>query len=119
MAAVEVALLLPVLTVCIYCLVEGGNMISAYTDIQECSRQAARLLASDHAPPDITELVRALAPDLEPSDLTATVLTDQENEQVTVEVNYVYRTHITALPGFGAPGSDSFTLKVRTSMPAI
>ncbi|NJB67263.1 Flp pilus assembly protein TadG [Desulfobaculum xiamenense] len=119
MAAVEIALLLPILAVLVYCVVEGGNLLSAYTDVRECSRQAARMIASEHAPQDATALARALAPDLDPEHLTATVIRDTSTDKVTVEVNYVYHTHFKALPSFVSSAASAYTLVARTSMPAL
>ncbi|WP_462326258.1 TadE/TadG family type IV pilus assembly protein [Desulfobaculum sp.] len=119
LAALEVALILPLLAVFIATLVEGGNMLGAYTDIRDCSRQAARLLASSPAPPDVTELVRRLAPELDADKLSAAVTTDDTTDKLTVEVSYVYATLLAAVPGFGQSGARSFTLRARTSMPAL
>ncbi len=116
-AALEVALILPMLAMLLYCLVEGGNMLSVYTSMSEASRGAARQIVLSGETAGTSDLVQNLAPDLSPGDLTTTVSTDTAKNLVTVEVQYDYQSIFNLDSGLGEGYPELFTLSAQTSMP--
>jgi len=117
MAAVELALALPLLVVLLYCLVEGGNAIRTYAAINEIGREAARMVVREGPGVDVAPLVEALTVDLSASDVDTTVAVDQENNIVTVEVSYEYPSFFSNVPFFGETYPEVFTFTASTSMP--
>ncbi|MDY7001181.1 MAG: TadE/TadG family type IV pilus assembly protein [Thermodesulfobacteriota bacterium] len=117
MAAVELALILPLLAVLLYCLIEGGNAIRTYAAISEIGREAARMVIREGPGVDVAPLVEALAVDLPASDIDTTVAVDQDNNIVTVEVSYEYPSFFNNVPLFGETYPEVFTLTASTSMP--
>ncbi len=117
-AALEVALLLPVLAGLLYLLVEGGAVLQAYATIAEASRTAARqaIVSGDASADAASALVRALTPDLDPGALSTTVTTDPTGSTVTVEVSYAYPSFFRANP-FGTGHQPLLTRAAYTSMP--
>ncbi|WP_245588362.1 TadE/TadG family type IV pilus assembly protein [Desulfocurvus vexinensis] len=117
-AALEVALLLPVLAGLLFLLVEGGAVLRAYSAISEASRAAARqVIVSGNASAEAASaLVRSLAPDLASAGLTTTVTTDPTGSTVTVEVSYAYQSFFRDNPT-GLGHEPLLTLVAHTSMP--
>jgi len=117
MAAVELALILPLLAALLFCLVEGGNAIRTYAAISEIGREAARMVVREGPSADVAALVEALAADLSASDIDTTVAVDQENNIVTVEVSYEYPSFFSNVSFFGETYPEVFTFTASTSMP--
>jgi Flp pilus assembly protein TadG len=90
MAAVEFALLLPVMALLILLMVEGGNAMHTYSSLVEASREGARRVLMEGEDTDVEALVAAVVADLDPERLTTNVTTDPDAKTVTVEVSYVY-----------------------------
>ena len=119
MAAVEMALILPLVAVLLFVLVEGANALRTYSSLQDASREGARLVLRDGASADVQNLVRSLFPDLETAALTATSSVDATAHTVTVEVSYVYTpfsgsTGSTAQDAFG---NTPYVFAARTTLP--
>lgn len=116
LAALETALLLPVLAAMLYLLVEGGNAVMTYSALAEASRVAARqvLMTGDAA--DAADLVPSLLPDLDPGSLSSTVSFEDAGNTVTVEISYAYPSLFGASP-LGSPHESLLSLAARTSMP--
>lgn len=116
-AAVEFALLLPVLAVLILLLVEGANAMHTYSTLVEASREGARHVLMEGDEANVEALVQALVADLDLDDLTTNVVTNPAAKTVTVEVTYVYQL-FGSQNGQGLFGDDdSFELVAQTTMP--
>ncbi len=87
LAAVELALLLPVLSLILFLLVEGSQAIRTYSQLLEASREGARLVLRAGDTSQVAGLVDSLLGDSTEGDVTTTVSTDPVNHTVTVAVN--------------------------------
>jgi Flp pilus assembly protein TadG len=116
LAAVEFALILPVVALLFFLLVEGANAMHAYSNLVEASREGARLALMDGSSSDIEALVRSVTDELGEQFLTTSVTTNAGANTVTVEVSYDYQP-------FGdnafemLTGQGSFVLVAQTTMP--
>ncbi len=114
LAAVEFALMLPVMALLLLLLVEGASAMHTYSNLVEASREGARLALMDGEPSDIEALVEAVTRELDATDLTTSVTTGENS--VTVEVSYDYQP-------FGEnafemlTGDQSLLLVAQTTMP--
>lgn len=115
-AALEVALLLPVLAGLLFLLVEGGAMIRTYSAISEASRSAARQVILTGETSGAGDLVQSLLPDLSSGALSTTVTTDSADNSVTVEVHYDYSSYFSSNP-LGSSHEPLLTMAAQTSMP--
>lgn len=117
-AAIEFALVLPVIALLLMLLVEGANAMHTYSSLVEASREGARhvLLEGDEA--NVEALVNALVADLNETDLSTNVVMDPVAKTVTVEVSYDYQMFSTN-PGASAPEEDANTFQfvAQTTMP--
>jgi Flp pilus assembly protein TadG len=122
MAAVEFALLLPVMALLILLMVEGGNAMHTYSSLVEASREGARRVLMEGETADVEALVAAVAADLDPDKLSTKVTTDPDANTVTVEVSYAYQ-FLGSKSGQddnsqGLWGDDGpFTFVAQTTMP--
>ena len=113
-AAVEFALMLPVMLLLLFMLVEGVNAMHAYSNLLEASREGARLALLDGEPSEIEALVQAVTTELNSEYLSTSVTTGSTT--ITVEVSYDYQP-------FGQntikmlTGEQSFQLIAQTTMP--
>lgn len=116
-ATVEFALFLPILLSMILLCVEGGNMLRAYTTLQEASREGARnVLSNNGSAARVTDIVRNVAKSLSGSPPNANVTFDTSKKTVTVEVEYAYQ----GIFGASLSGSGQSALPVlhaKTTMP--
>lgn len=116
LAAVEFALMLPVMALLLFMLVEGANAMHAYSNLVEASREGARLALMDGASSDIEALVQAVTTELDIDALTTSVTTNAGSNTITVEVSYDYQP-------FGEnafkmlTGDQSLQLIAQTTMP--
>ena len=117
LAAVEFALMLPVMALLLMLLVEGANAMHTYSSLVEASREGARhvLMVGDSA--DVEALVAALVADLDTDELSTNVITDPAANTVTVEVSYAYQL-FKSDSGDGPFGNDEpFQFVAQTTMP--
>lgn len=118
-AAVEFALMLPVMALLFMLLVEGANTMHTYSALVEASREGARhvLMQGDDA--NVEALVEALVADLDAQDLSTSVTTDPIANTVTVAVAYDYTPFSSTGSGGSIPGeeNDSIKLVAQTTMP--
>lgn len=113
-AAVEFALMLPVMVLMLFLLVEGASAMHMYSSMVEASREGARLALMEAEPSDIEALVSSVVGLPEPEFLTTSVTTGTNT--VTVEVSYVYQPFgDNAFEMF--TGSQSLQLVAQTTMP--
>lgn len=119
LAAVEFALILPVLTALLFLLLEGGYAIKTYATLLEASREGARLVLRDGEAADVQALVRSLTRDMAGEDIASTVTADPVNRTVTVEVSYEYRSFCGENSYFQTLNgeSDPYVFKAQTTMP--
>ncbi len=115
-AALEVALLLPLLAGLLYLLAEGGAMLRTYSALAEASRAAARQVIVGGDSAAAPDLVRSLLPDLASGSLATSVTTDAGATSVTVEVSYAYQTLFSSSP-LGGSHEPLVTLAAKTCMP--
>lgn len=102
LAAVEFALILPVMALLMLLLVEGASAMHTYSSLVEASREGARhVLMEDGDIAGVESLVNALVADLDAGELTTNVVTDPVANTVTVEVSYDYSP-------FGSSDSEGF-----------
>lgn len=119
MAALEMALILPVLAALFFVLVEGGNAIRTYSLMTEVSREAARLVLREGNANNVTTLVQSLTQgQLSGQNLSTRVTTNTQAKTVTVEVQYGYTSLMgndTVLQSFN--NDQPYVLLARTTMP--
>lgn len=90
-AAVEFAVMLPVMVLVLFLLVEGASAMHAYSNLVEASREGARLALMDGTSSDIEALIESITNELDSQALTTSVTTNAGSNTVTVEVSYVYQ----------------------------
>jgi len=119
LAAVELALMLPVMALVLMLLVEGANAMHTYSTLLEASREGARHILMEGENANVEALVQALIADLDDQDLTTNVITDPVAKTVTVEISYDYTPICGSSTGGSIPGedNDSFELVAQTTMP--
>ncbi|MFV0348146.1 MAG: TadE/TadG family type IV pilus assembly protein [Halodesulfovibrio sp.] len=117
MAAVEIALLLPVLAMILYVLVEGANTLHDYSTISEASRSAARQVVVSGDTSIAPSVVKAVVTELPVDALTTTAVLGDGGKSVTVEVKYAYRSLFSVSPQAGDSSPSLYTLTARTTMP--
>ena len=116
LAALEAALLLPVLAAFLYLLVEGGNAVMTYSSLSEASRVAARQVLLTGETAGTQDLIRTLLPDLTSDALATSVSFEDAGNTVTVEISYEYSTLFSGKP-MGQTHDGLLSLAARTSMP--
>lgn len=117
LAALEAALLLPVLTLALVLLVEGGTALMTYSSLAEASRTVARMVVQDGDPEAAAAVAPSLLPELDQASLVTDVTMDSDNNIVTVEVRYAYPSLFATLSGYGGPQSETLSLAATASMP--
>ncbi|EGB16151.1 TadE family protein [Pseudodesulfovibrio mercurii] len=117
MAAVEFALLVPIMALLILLLMQGGNAMHTYSSLVEASREGARRVVTQGESSDVAALVAAVVADLDPDKLSTNVTTNPADNTVTVEVSYVYDI-FGSQDGNGLFGNDEpLTFVAQTTMP--
>jgi Flp pilus assembly protein TadG len=115
-AAVEFALMLPLMALLLFMLIEGAGAMHAYSNVVEASREGARMALMDGTTSDIEALVEAVTQELDSDALTTAVTTDTTANTVTVEVSYAYQPFGTdALEML--TGGKPLVLVAQTTMP--
>lgn len=117
LAAMEFALLLPVVALLLFFLTEGANAMHAYHALVEASREGARLVLMEGEEANVDVLVKSLADELTPEHLTATVTKDAAANTVTVEVSYAYQALWSQDVLEMLSGSPTLRLVADTTMP--
>ncbi|BDQ38573.1 hypothetical protein SYK_29330 [Pseudodesulfovibrio nedwellii] len=119
LAAVELALMLPVLALLLMLLVEGANAIHTYSSLIEASREGARHVLLEGSDADVEALVAALVTDIDSADLNTNVTTDTVSQTVTVEVSYQYELfgNASSTTPIGESNDNSFQFVAQTTMP--
>ncbi|ABB39164.1 TadE family protein [Oleidesulfovibrio alaskensis G20] len=117
LAAIEVALLVPVLAALLYVLVEGGNTIRTYSALTEASRSAARHVVLTGETDNLDAFVRSLVTSLDPQALSTNVSAAEQGAMVTVQVRYGYKSVFTSNIITGEANEPLYTLTAQTSMP--
>nr|WP_321259177.1 TadE/TadG family type IV pilus assembly protein [uncultured Pseudodesulfovibrio sp.] len=119
LAAVELALMLPVLALLLMLLVEGANAIHTYSSLIEASREGARHVLLEGSDADVEALVAALVTDIDSADLNTNVTTDTVSQTVTVEVSYKYELfgNASSTTPIGESNDNSFQFVAQTTMP--
>ena len=118
LAAVEFALMLPVMALLLLLLVEGANAMHTYSALVEASREGARHVLMTGEDADVSTLVAALVADLNQQELTTAVVTDPVANTVTVKVAYNYKPFGSS-SGEGMLGDDNDEIQfvAQTTMP--
>lgn len=117
MAAVEMALVLPLLASILFFLVEGAGALKASMVLSEASREAARLVLRTGDSTQAPALVTALTGRLSGASPATTVSVDNDAHTVTVNVEYAYAPLISDNPLIAALPDGQLTLRSRTVMP--
>jgi Flp pilus assembly protein TadG len=116
LAAVEFALLLPVMALLLFMLVEGAGAMHAYSNVVQASREGARMALMDGTASDIEALVQAVTQGLESEAVNTAVTADPAANTVTVEVSYAYQPFLKNAVEL-LNGGSSLTLVAQTTMP--
>jgi len=116
LAAVELALMLPVLMLMLLLLVEGANAYRVYTILHEASREGARLVLRDGDGGSVPVLVASLLDKLPETTLTTNV-SMVSGDAVTVEVAYEYQSLYGYNPALDAFSPAPLTFRTATTMP--
>jgi Flp pilus assembly protein TadG len=118
LAALEMALILPLLAAIFFLLLEGAYAMRTYSLISEASREAARLVLREGTTADVDTLVHSLtAAQLPGATLNTSVTTNTTQGTVTVEVNYDYETLFGASALTALNNNQTYVLLARTTMP--
>lgn len=117
LAAVELALFLPVMSLLLLLLVEGANAYHVYSGLSEASREGARLVLRDGDSAGVPQLVQTLTEGLPGSAPQASVVMDGGGGAVTVEVAYAYQSFYGSNPALEMLGGESFVFRASTTMP--
>ena len=117
MAAIEIALILPVLAMILYVLVEGANTLHDYSTISEASRSAARQVVISGDTSIAPSIVNAVVTELPVNALPTTAVLSDGGKTVTVEVRYAYHSFFAANQQAEGPLPSLYTLTARTTMP--
>lgn len=115
-AALEAALIIPILAGLLYLLVEGAQMLTTYSTLSNASSVAARQVLMTGESSQIPDLVNSLLSEINASDLSTTVTFEDSGSTVTVEVTYDYQTLLGGNP-LDSSAASSFELVASTSMP--
>ena len=118
LAAVEFALMLPVIALLLLLLVEGATAMHTYSALVEASREGARhvLMTGDDA--DVNTLIAALVTDLDQQELSTDVVTDPVAKTVTVKVAYNYKPFgSSSEEGMLGDDNDEIQFVAQTTMP--
>ena len=119
-AVIELALLLPIVTMLLLGLIEIGNALNGYLTVSEASRDSARLIVRVGPTADIYGLTRTLTERLPLSNVQANAsygFDMKGNKTVTVEVKYDYKFLAGYVPVVAKFMPNPFTLTARTTMP--
>jgi len=119
LAAVEFALMLPVMAVLLMLLVEGANAMHTYSSMVEASREGARHVLLKGSDANVEALVAALVADIDSAALNTNVTTDPVANTVTVEVSYQYELfgNASSTTPIGESNDNSFQFVAQTTMP--
>jgi len=117
LAAVEFALILPVMALLLLILVEGANAMHTYSSLIDASREGARHVLMEGDTASVEALVAALVADLDTEDLTTNVVTDTVANTVTVEVSYDYQPFGNEDSNGMFNDGEPFQLIAQTTMP--
>lgn len=112
-AAVEAALVLPILLLLVFGIIDFGRMLNAQITVNEAAREAARAVSLGYTPDEVDDVGAALDPDVDP------VVVDAcggggLNAVVTVNHPFTFVTPIDVLASFI---SDTVTLSATGVMP--
>lgn len=118
LAAIEFALMLPVMALLILLLVEGANAMHTYSALVDASREGARHVLMEGEEANVETLIAALVADLDQQELSTAVSTDPVNNTITVKVSYNYQPFGSS-GNEGVPGdnNDAFKFVAQTTMP--
>lgn len=115
-AAVEFAMMLPVMALILFLLVEGAHAMHAYSNLVEASREGARMALMEGTTSDIVSLIQSITDELDADAMSTSVVTDAGAKTVTVEVAYAYQPF--SENAFEMlTGDSSFTIVAQTTMP--
>jgi hypothetical protein len=118
LAAMELALALPLILALLLMLVEGAGAMHTYSVISDASREGARLVLRAGETSGVGALVDSVAAQLPGDDLQTTVVVDGGGQSVTVEVSYAYEPFFGVGSGLLGPLWDAApVLRARTTMP--
>jgi Flp pilus assembly protein TadG len=120
-AAVEMALVLPVLLLVVLGMVDFGLALNAKITLNEAAREGARWAAigQPNAQGRVADLTASLASPAPVVFVTGCSATPAITDRATVNVEYAYRfiTPFNAFAGaFGGSGSDTITLRATGVM---
>lgn len=115
-AAVEFAMMLPLMALILFLLIEGAHAMHAYSNLVEASREGARMALLEGTAADIDALIQSVTNDLDSDAMSTSVVADAGAQTVTVEVSYAYQPF--SENAFKMlTGESSFTIAAQTTMP--
>lgn len=117
LAAVELALLLPVMALLFMLIMEGSNAMHTYSSLVEASREGARHVLIEGDDANVPALVASLVTDLNTQDLNTNVIKNGMANTVTVQVSYVYVPFSNSNNTSTLGENNAFELVAETTMP--
>lgn len=117
LAAIEFALMLPIMALLLLMLVEGANAMHTYSSLIEASREGARHVIMDGNAASVEALIKVLVADLDTEEVTTNVITNPAANTVTVEVSYDYQPFGNNNAADMFNDGEPFQLVAQTTMP--
>ena len=119
-AAVEFALVLPLLLMLIFGIIDFGRMLNDKITLTEAAREGARSAALQTAADGIAR-AKVLTADVGPTTETITDCTDDAATQAEATINYNFRfvTPIGFMAGFLSGGNNTVPLQAKSVMPCL
>ena len=117
LAAIEFALMLPIMALLLLTLVEGATAMHTYTSLIEASREGARHVLMEGDITSVDALIKVLVADLDTDEVNTNVITDPVANTVTVEVSYDYQPFGNNNAAGMFNDGDPFTFVAQTTMP--
>jgi Flp pilus assembly protein TadG len=118
-AAVEFALVLPVLMLIVFGIIDFGRMLNARITLSQAAHEGARAAAvvdGDEALAVITTVMGSMAAGMAPPAVTACEAGENE-ASVTVTYRFSYVTPLAVLGGFG--DDDGMTMTATAVVPCL
>ncbi|MCM8710241.1 pilus assembly protein [Clostridium sp. SYSU_GA19001] len=116
-ALVEFAIILPLLLLLIMGIVQFSMIINSYLSIQNAAREGARAGILGSSDIEIKNIIKAVSPSLEASNLTVTITPTESSRKsgdtLTVKIDYNYPLIV---PIISSIFNDVVTLSTHISM---
>lgn len=118
-AAMEMALMLPLIVLLLFVLAEASIAMHTYTSLQEASREGARMVLLQGEGADVDGLVKTIITEIPDDKVITSVVTDTGQRTVTVTVSCDYIPFKGGTDGSSiiTGEQNAYTLQASTTMP--